>query len=285
MSYELPPLPQRPRDIHKHACGRILVVAGSMGMTGAGALAAMAALRSGAGLVTWAVPEPLAQIAEIKCTETITWPLPASEGGTFSINARELICEASLEMDAMILGPGIAGTAETSELIRLVVPEIHCPLVLDASGLTAMADHLDILMKRSKPTVLTPHAGELARMINKNQTDINAAREPIAKKLAMMTRTVLLLKGAGTIITDGQRVRVNETGNPGMATAGSGDVLAGVIAALLAMKLSPMDAAALGAHLHGLAGDIAAQSKGIYGLIAGDILEALPQAFLSYQPQ
>lgn len=283
MAYTLPALPCRPRDAYKHACGRILVVAGSLGMTGAGALACRSALRSGAGLVTWAIPDSLAHLAEGLSVETITWPLPAAEGGTFSINARELICEASMEMDAVILGPGVAGSSETSELIRLVVPEIHCPLVLDGCGLTAMADHLDILMKRSKPTVLTPHPGELARMIGKRPSDVQANREAIAKKLAMMTRTVLLLKGPDTVITDGTNLTINQTGNPGMATAGAGDVLDGVIAALLGIGMSAMDAAALGAHLHGLAGDVAVKEKGVYGLIAGDLVEALPRAFMSYQ--
>ncbi|MBN1256826.1 MAG: NAD(P)H-hydrate dehydratase [Planctomycetes bacterium] len=280
---KLPPLPERPEDAHKGICGRVLVIAGSLGMTGAGALASEAALRSGAGLVTWAIPECIAQTAEIKCTEVITWPIPCSESGHPSLESRELLDEASMEVDAVILGPGLPAVGETGELMRLLIAEIHAPLVLDAGALSALEGDLGPLMKRRRPTVLTPHPGELARMTGKRIDEIQAARGAIAMEFAKSTGTITLLKGAGTVITDGEQVAINKTGNPGMATAGSGDVLAGVIAAFLGQKVEPFDAAVLAAHLHGLAGDIAVKTTGVHSLIAGDILKAIPAAFLQYQ--
>ncbi|MFW5857398.1 MAG: NAD(P)H-hydrate dehydratase [Planctomycetota bacterium] len=276
----LPPLPSRADDAHKGVCGRVLIIAGSQGMTGAGALASEAALRSGAGMVTWAIPESLSVIAEIKCTEVITWPIPGTEMGAPAIEARELLAEASHESDAVVLGPGLSTAGETGELLRLLIPEIHAPLVLDAGGLTAMDTKLKPLAKRRRPTVLTPHPGEMTRLTGQRIDEIQADRETAACKLAKRTETVVLLKGAGTVVTDGETTVVNTTGNAGMATAGSGDVLAGLLAALLAQGLEPFDAARLAAHLHGLAGDVAVRDTGVHGLLAGDILRALPRAFL-----
>lgn len=281
-STALPPLPCRGEDAHKGSVGRVLVIAGSLGMTGAGALVSMAALRSGAGLVTWAIAEPLAHIAEITCTEVITWPIPGSEMGHPSIDARELLAEASHEADAVVLGPGLPTAGETGELLRLLIPELHAPLVLDAGGLTAMGTGLKPLQKRRKPTILTPHPGEMSRVTQAQTPEIQADRAKAARELAARSEAVVLLKGAGTVVASGDRLFVNETGNPGMATAGAGDVLSGLIAGLLAQGMDAYGAAALSAHLHGAAGDLAAARKGIHGLIAGDILDALPQAFLSY---
>ncbi|MFH0911203.1 MAG: NAD(P)H-hydrate dehydratase [Planctomycetota bacterium] len=282
MPEKLPPLPARPPDAHKASVGRVLVIAGSTGMTGAGALASRAALRSGAGLVTWAIPEPLIAVAEILCTEVICHPLPSTKEGAANLRSREFLFEASRRADAALLGPGMPAEGETGELMRRLIPEIPAPLVLDAGALTALGTDLAPVAKRSWPAVLTPHPGEMARLTGRGVEEIRADREAAAQALARACGAVILLKGRRTVVTDGKRTAVNQTGNPGMATAGSGDVLAGLLAALLAQKMPAFDAAVLAAHLHGLAGDIAAQAKGIHGLIAGDIAEALPQAFLRY---
>lgn len=278
----LPPLPEHAPDTHKGMCGRVLVIAGSTGMTGAGALAAMAALRSGAGLVTWAIPEPLAPIAAIKCTEVITAPLPSTENGNPSIEARDYLSEASHEADAVILGPGLPTAGETGELLRLLIPEIYAPLILDAGGLTAMGTNHKPLAKRRKATVLTPHPGEMSRINGKRVDEILQDRPAAARALAEATEAIVVLKGAGTVVSNGNETWTNETGNPGIATAGSGDVLSGVLAALLAQGLEPYDAARLGAYLHGLAGDLATAALGPHGVIASDIVERLPAAFLRY---
>jgi len=278
----LPALPTRSPDAHKGSVGRILVIAGSRGMTGAGALASRGALRSGAGYVTWALPSSLASIAETLCVEAVVLPLPATDVGSVGIEARELLAEASHESDAVVLGPGIAISGETAELIRLLVGELHAPLVLDGGGLTAVGQDSRSLTSRRYATVLTPHPGEMARLSGTRVDAVQADRENMARSMAQRTGSIVLLKGMGTVVTDGERTYVNQTGNPGMATAGAGDVLAGCLAALLGQGMDAFEAAALAAHLHGLAGDQAAEAKGMYGVMAGDILEALPEAFCRY---
>lgn len=280
---KLPELPQRPVNAHKGDVGRVLVIAGSMGMTGAGALAAQAALRSGVGLVTWAVPNSLASVAEIKCTEAITWPIPCTESGQAAIAAREHLSEASHESDAVVLGPGMGVAGETGELMRLLIPEIHAPLLIDAGGLSALGINHKPLEKRKNPTVLTPHIGEMSRLTGKKTEDIKNNREECALEFSKATGTIVLLKGADTIVTNGEDVYVNKTGNPGMATAGSGDVLSGIIVALIAQGMGTFEATCLGSYLHGLAGDIAKESYGVHGLIASDMINAIPGAFLEYQ--
>ncbi|MHC4871380.1 MAG: NAD(P)H-hydrate dehydratase [Planctomycetota bacterium] len=280
--FELPEIPKRDPEVHKSLVGRTLIIAGSMGMTGAGVLSSMAALRTGAGLVTWAVPSPLTTIAEIKCTEAITWPIPATDGGQASIEAREHLSEASHEADAVVLGPGMGVAGETGELMRLLIPEIHAPLLIDAGGLTALGINHKPLEKRKDATILTPHPGEMSRLCGRKVTEIEADREGCAKDFALKTGSIILLKGPKTIVTDGKKVYLNNTGNPGMATAGSGDVLAGIIVALISQGIPPFDSACLGSHLHGIAGDIAKDKFGEHGLIASDILNAIPAATLRY---
>ncbi len=279
---ELPGLPERPVDSHKGLYGRVLVVAGSEGMSGAGALASRAALRSGAGLVTWAVPKRLSQLAALSCVELLTLPIPETAGGAPSVDAREHLIEAAREADAVVLGPGLPVAGETGELLRLLVPEIHPPLVLDAGGLTAVGADWKLLKRRKAATVITPHPGEMGRLIGKTAADVQANREGIATKYAGVSGAVVVLKGAQTLVAQGDQLHVNQTGNPGMATAGSGDVLAGLIAGLIAQGLEAFAAARLGVHLHGLAGDLAAARLGQHGLLASDILAALPEAYLAY---
>jgi NAD(P)H-hydrate epimerase len=282
---ELPKLPARREDAHKGDCGRVLVVAGSTGMTGAGVLCSMAALRSGAGLVTWAVPKSLNMIAEIMAVEVITMPVPETNGQSPGVDSREYIIEAAHEVDAVVLGPGLPVAGETGELLRLLVPEIGATLVLDAGALTAVGKDWKLIRSRKKPTIITPHPGEFSRLIGKSVEQVQENRESFAKKYAQQSGAVVLLKGKNSIITDGKETYINQTGNPGMATAGSGDVLAGIIAALAAQGLTALEAARLGAHLHGLAGDFAAETMGEHSLIASDILESLPDAFLSHAAQ
>lgn len=278
----LPALPVRQPDTHKGRCGHVLVIAGSTGMTGAGALASMAALRAGAGLVTWAVGQRINNIAELLCLEVMTLPVPDAATGAPGVDAREHLLEASCEASAVLLGPGLPVAGETGELIRLLVPEIHAPLVLDAGALMAVGSDRAILRKRRAATVITPHPGEMARMCGTSNDGIQSDRTRAATEFSNASGVITVLKGHGTVITDGTTTAINQTGNPGMATAGAGDVLAGLIAGLLAQGMSAFDAARLGVHLHGLAGDIAAGETGWHGLIASDILATIPEAFLTH---
>lgn len=285
MSEPLMRLPQRPTNAHKNQCGRVLVIAGSSGMTGAGALAGMAALRSGAGLVTWALPQSLSLAADLLCLELLTLAIPETAQRAPAVAAREHLLEAAREANAVVLGPGLPVAGETGELIRLLIPEIATPLILDAGALRALGNETRLLRDRKAPTILTPHPGEMAELKDGTASEVEEAREEVARDFASATGTILLLKGAGTVVSDGTRTYINETGNPGMATAGSGDVLCGVIAALVAQKLPAYEATCLGAHLHGMAGDLACEETGEYGLIASDLIGALPAAFLRYQAQ
>lgn len=278
----LPALPARPTDAHKGACGRVLVIAGSPGMTGAGALAGKAALRSGAGLVTWALPYSLSGPADLLCYEIMTLGIPETAQKYPAVAAREHLLEAAREANAVVLGPGLPVAGETGELMRLLIPELSAPLVLDAGGLRALGEESRLLTSRPGVTVLTPHPGEMADLAGCTVADVQADRIATATAYAARTGAVLLLKGAGTVVSDGTCAYVNTSGNAGMATAGAGDVLCGVLAALLAQGLAAFDAARLGAYLHGLAGDLARAQKGEYGLIASDIIEALPEAFMQY---
>ena len=278
----LPPLPTRPRGAHKGQCGRVLVVAGSPGMTGAGCLCCRAALRSGAGVVLWAIPRGVNPTCETLCVEAMTLPLPETQGGALAMAARESIVEAAREADCVVLGPGMPVAGETGELMRLLIPEIYPTLVLDGGALSAMGDDFMILKKRQGATILTPHPGEMGRLIKKTSAQVQEDRKGLAMKYAKFTGAIVALKGEDTIVTDGQSFHVNTTGNPGMATAGAGDVLCGVVAALIGQGLAPLDAARLGVHLHGRAGDLAMVRKGVHGLVSSDIVENLPDAFLQY---
>lgn len=245
-------------------------------------MASYAALRSGAGVVFWAIPKSLNPIAEALCVEVITLPIPETSGGSPGVDAREHLVEAAREADVVIMGPGLPVAGETGELMRLLVPEIYSPLVLDAGALTAIGNDYGIFNKRKGATIITPHPGEMSSLANLTTEKIMAKRMDIAKQYAKITGTIVLLKGKDTVVTNGVEVHLNKTGNPGMATAGSGDVLSGIIAALVAQNMSPFDAARLGAHLHGLAGDLAAVDKGMHGLTATDIIDYLPAAFRRY---
>ena len=264
-------LPDRGITAHKGDFGKLLLLCGSRGFTGAAYLAAMGALRSGAGLVFLGVPESIYAIEAIKLNEPVVFPLPDS-GGTLSDTAIPKILERLPKMDAVLIGPGLGQSEDTYRVVKAVLEAAECPVVLDADGINVVAPHKDILRGRTNPTVLTPHAGEFARLGGKANDRVAAAEE-----MARDTGCTVLLKGHNTVITDGKTTYINPTGNPGMAVGGSGDVLAGIIASLIGQGIGPLEAAACGAWLHGAAGDICAAEIGQYGMLPTDMLNVLPR--------
>ena len=265
-------LPDRDPFAHKGKFGKILLLCGSRGFTGAAALSAMGALRSGAGLVFLGVPESIYAIEAMKLTEAIVFPLP-DEGGKLSAEAVPEILERLPKMDAALIGPGLGQSEGTFAVTEAVLNAAQCPVVLDADGINVMARHKDILRGRTAPTILTPHDGEFARLGGV----IGEDRVPSARSLARDLNAIVLLKGHETVITDGAEVYVNHTGNPGMAVGGSGDVLSGIIVSLLGQAIAPLEAAACGAWLHGAAGDLCAREIGQYGMLPTDMVETLPR--------
>jgi len=275
-----PLLSPRTRNAHKGTFGHTGIIAGSPGKTGAAALAAQAALRTGTGLVTVATPAQAHPVLESKLLEAMSLPFPGTESGTFGLSALPDLCEFQKDRKSLAIGPGITTHPETVRLIHAFLPKISKPCVLDADALNALAGQCDLLRQCHQPLILTPHPGEMARLSSKTTTKaINSDRLGIASGFAQSYGTVVVLKGARTLIADPNgNVAICPTGNPGMATAGSGDVLTGVLASLLAQGLSSWDAARLGVYLHGIAGDLAAKHVGPIGMIASDIITHLPQA-------
>ncbi len=279
-------VPDRDPAGHKGTFGRVAIVAGSVGYTGAAALASMSALRSGAGLVTAGIPSSLNDVLEAKVTEVITLPLPETQARSLGTSALPRLRELTVGADAVAIGPGLSVDAETVELVRSLVGALDTPAVIDADGLNALSP--DIIGSRAgeAAVVLTPHPGEMARLVGCSPDEVQADRERLACAVAEQARATVVLKGASTVIaTIAGDVMINPTGNDGMASAGSGDVLTGVIAALLARGMSGPDAAALGVFVHGLAGDLAAEAVGPTGMIAGDILEFIPLAFFELEAE
>ena len=265
-------LPERKANTHKGDYGRILLLCGSKGYTGAAALAAMGALRSGAGVVYLGVPESVYEIVATKMLEPVVMPFP-DEQGMFSAKATEKIHQLLPKMDAVLIGPGIGASEGTRTVVDYVIKNCICPLILDADGINVISDHIDILRDREYPTVLTPHMGEFVRLGGDSAGD----RMQNAIDIAERTNSIILLKGSQTVITDGYRHFLNLTGNPGMATGGSGDVLAGIIVSLLGQGVEPVLATACGAWLHGAAGDICAEEIGQYGMLPQDMINVLPR--------
>ena len=264
-------LPRRQRDTHKGDYGKILLLCGSRGFTGAAALAAMGALRVGAGLVYLGVPESIYAIEAVKVTEPVVMPLP-DEDGMLSASAIPAIRQLLPKMDCVLFGCGSGLGQGTEAVLKFLLESCKVPLVLDADGITLAARHMDLLRDRVYPTILTPHDGEFLRL-----RPIQADRQRETEELAGRLGVVLLRKGHRTLISDGVWCWENQTGNPGMAVGGSGDVLAGVISGLLGQGLSPVDAAACGAWLHGRAGDLCAEDLGEYGMLPTDFLGYLPR--------
>ncbi|MFR2043267.1 MAG: NAD(P)H-hydrate dehydratase [Oscillospiraceae bacterium] len=265
-------LPDRNPWGHKGNFGKLLLLCGSRGYTGAAFFAAMGALRAGAGLVFLGVPESIYGIEAVKLNEPVIFPLPDA-GGRLSADAVPEILTRLPQMDAVLVGPGLGQSEGTLAVVRAVLEKAECPVVVDADGINVLSAHRDLLRGRKSPTILTPHDGEFARLGGVIGEDRMAAAAALAEELGC----VVLLKGHETCITDGTDGYLNPTGNPGMAVGGSGDVLAGVITALLGAGLPPLEAAACGAWLHGAAGDRCAAELGQYGMLPTDMLSALPR--------
>lgn len=278
-------LPTRLPSSHKGTFGHAGIVAGSVGKTGAAAMAAKAALRTGAGLVTVATPSSVNDILESKLLEAMTVPMPETKARTLARAGLDRLLSFAQARDAVALGPGLTTHPETVELMHALIPRLDRPSVLDADALNALAGRTAMLADCKVPPILTPHPGEMARLEEDTSSQsVNADRIGTARRFAQRRHVVLVLKGARTVVAhpDG-RVALCPTGNPGMATAGSGDVLTGMIVGLLAQRLDPWAAACAGTYFHGLAGDLAAAELGPIGMTAGDIIERIPYAFTRTQ--
>lgn len=288
-------IPDRREYSHKGDYGHALVVAGSRGKTGAAIMTARACMRAGAGLVTVAVPESLTAVFQSRVTEEMVLPLPEAKGGSLSPKAMAIIGNfLSEKADVLCIGPGIGVSGHTRRLVSEIIKSSGVPVVVDADGINSITD-VNILKKASSPVILTPHAGEMARLMRggceliaegdkleekKLLLKIEQSRIDTAISFAEDIGVYLVLKGVPTVVAEPAGMAyINSTGNPGMATAGAGDVLTGIIGSLLGQGLKPSDASIAGVYIHGLAGDIAASEKGEYSLIASDIIEFLPRAF------
>lgn len=265
-------LPDRNPWAHKGDFGKILLLCGSRGYTGAAYLAAMGALRSGAGLVYLGVPESIYGIEAVKLNEAIVFSLPECDG-KLSVEALDEILERLAKMDAVLIGCGLGQSEDVQCIVKEVLKKADCPVVLDADGINVISQHMNVVRGRKHPTILTPHDGEFRRFAG----DIGSDRLTSAMDAASGNNCIVLLKGHETIITDGFNHYRNTTGNPGMAVGGSGDLLAGMITALLGQGIAPLEAAACAAFLHGAAGDLCAEQLGQYAMLPSDMLNALPR--------
>ncbi|MDD5045419.1 MAG: NAD(P)H-hydrate dehydratase [Candidatus Omnitrophica bacterium] len=268
----------RKADSHKGDFGHILILAGSAKFSGAAVLSAEAAMCTGAGLVTLGIPASLnTAIIRIKPKEVMTLPLPETREGTLSALAYARIKEFTGHTDIVLIGPGLSQHRSTQGLARKVIKSIDLPMIIDADGLNALSGHLGILKKKNN-LILTPHPGEMARLLNTRIETVQKSRNTIAKQFASRYNLTIILKGHHSIVADRKNSYINKTGNPGMSTAGSGDVLAGMLAALSAQGLDDFTAAKYAVYLHGLAGDLAARAKTQMAMIASDIIVEIPRA-------
>jgi NAD(P)H-hydrate epimerase len=286
-------IPKRPGDAYKGSCGRVVLIAGSTGMTGAAVLASLSCLRAGAGMSILGTPSTLNPILEIKLTEVMTHPLPdVRKKGVLALRGLGEIRELLKWGDCCAIGPGLGQHHETLELVKRLVSKLKIPAVIDADGLNALAKDVSILKECKAPLILTPHIGELSRLNGAPASEIAKDKVKYACEFAQEYNCVLVFKGAPTIISEpGGQTYVNPTGNPGMATAGSGDVLTGIMVGLLAQKLMlekekdvkdiMLESALAGVYIHGLTGDLAEEEKGEMGVIAGDMMDMAPTAFLN----
>jgi len=290
-------VPERTKYSHKGDYGHVLIVAGSRGKTGAAIMAAKACLRSGAGMITIGVPESLINVYQERVTEEMVLPLPDDGQGILSEDASATILDfLNRQADVLAIGPGISTGPNITKLLMTLLMSVTAPMVLDADAINSIAGHTQTLLKVKAPVILTPHTGEMARLLSKGQgkkgigvdmgwderrRTIERDRVTTAVSFSKETGAYLVLKGSPTIISEpGGRTFINTTGNPGMATAGTGDILTGIVAAFLSQGLNPLDASVLGVYLHGLAGDIAASEKGMHSLIATDVIEKIPEALI-----
>ncbi len=265
-------LPDRAVDGHKGDYGKLLLLCGSRGYTGAAALAAMGALRSGAGLVYLGVPESIYPIMAGKLTEPVVFPLPDKDG-MLSKSAIAQLKPMLPKMDAVLIGPGLGQSEDTFAVVKFLLESYEGPVVVDADGINVLSAHKNIVRGRTGPTIVTPHIGEFKRMGGICTGD----RLADAKRLSEEWNAVVLLKGHETVITDGKQAYINTTGNSGMAVGGCGDVLAGMIVSLLGQGIASMEATACAAYLHGASGDVCAREIGQYGMLPSDMLSVLPR--------
>ena len=265
-------LPDRDPWGHKGTFGKVLLLCGSRGFTGAAYLASMGALRAGAGLVFLGVPESIYAIEAVKLNEPVVFALP-DQDGMLSREAIPEILRRLPQMDAVLIGCGLGWSEDTGEVVRAVLENAQCPVVVDADGINVLSGHMDIVRGRKGTTILTPHDGEFIRLGGSIAEDRMASAADLAENLG----AIVLLKGHETCITDGTRGYRNKTGNPGMAVGGSGDLLAGILTALLGQKLPALEAAAAAAWLHGAAGDLCARELGQYAMLPTDMLLTLPR--------
>ncbi len=277
---------RRKRDSHKGDYGHLMVVAGSPGKAGAAIMAARGALRAGVGLVSVATPNGLVPVVQSQLAEAMCVPAAESIEGTLGAGSDEELLKAAEHMSAVALGPGLSTHFETVQVVRHMVQRLKVPMVVDADGLNAFAGYTGILKKAKAPVILTPHPGEMGRLVSMSSSDVQKDRLGVASRFAMEHKVILVLKGAGTVVAlpDGQMF-INTTGNPGMATGGTGDALTGMIGGLLAQGHPAAQAACLGVYLHGLAGDLAAKEKGEASMIAGDLIEKIPEAMKTCKTQ
>lgn len=281
--FQVPSLPRRAENSHKGTFGHVLIIAGGRGKAGAAAMAGASALRSGAGLVTIASPAEVQPTVAAFEPSYMTYPLANDDDGLIDFGR----CRKDLErllhgVDVLAVGPGLGQSERIRDLVTWLIESQDRPTVLDADALNVLDGHADVLSRAKGPIIVTPHPGEFVRIEGEGRTiaQVQADREGSATRFARrFERVVVVLKGFETIVTDGKSLYCNTTGNPGMARGGSGDILTGVIAALLGQKLSPFAAAQLGVYAHGLAGDIARDHNGEVGMIAGDIVDSLPDVF------
>lgn len=275
---------KRNDNSHKGTYGRVAIIAGSRGMTGAPFLSSQGALRTGSGLVYTIIPESLETVMSIKLTEAIIRPIKDKDTGHFLKDSIEPIIKEIKEMDCIALGPGIGVDKDRIQLVSEIIRDTKVPMVVDADGINCIAENIEMLNQGKDPIIITPHPGEMASLLNKDIQEIEKNRQYYSQYISEKYNIIVVLKGNKTIVTSPEgQTYINKTGNPGMATAGSGDVLTGIIASLLGQRLDPFDAAKLGVYLHGLAGDITRDRLGEYGMIASYIIEAIPYAIMGVE--
>lgn len=278
----LPALPARPTDGHKGTFGRALVIAGSRGMSGAACLSGLAALRGGAGLVTVACPVSIQPIVAGFEPGYLTIGLPEDTDGRLDLSVLDQLPGRIKGQDAIAAGPGLGNTPDVRAVVQRLYNDATVPLVVDADGLNVLSPAFQegrIARPPAAPRVLTPHPGEFSRLTGMSISEIEEKRQEAALQFAEQNQVILVLKGPGTIVTDGERLFINETGNSGMATGGSGDILTGILTALLATGGNPLDMTRLAVHLHGLAGDLATEELSQQGMIASDLPRYLCEAW------
>jgi hydroxyethylthiazole kinase-like uncharacterized protein yjeF len=273
------PIPVRGEDTHKGNYGKVLFIAGSSNYLGAPYFAALSFLKAGGGLSYLASPSSITNFLATKGSEIVFAPQRETKVGSLSIEARDDLLQFSARADMVVLGPGLSLNEETQQLVKELAPLIDKPLIIDGDGITAISENIDLIKKRKSLTILTPHLGEMSRIIKTDIAEINKNKVPLLTKACQELNAVIILKGAHTLIGfPDERIYINMSGNPGMATAGSGDVLAGTIAAMFGLRFSLEQSTRMGVFIHGLAGDLAMRDIGEDGIVAGDIMNYLPEA-------